>query len=67
MNRTGPAIVHGLGANATDEQLKQEVGRVYREVKNTASEFNARGDLFAGANIAGFLRVANAMLLHGAV
>jgi glutamate dehydrogenase (NADP+) len=67
MTLTGPAIVHGLGANATDEQLKEEVGRVYREVKNTASEFNARGDLFAGANIAGFLRVANAMLMHGAV
>jgi glutamate dehydrogenase (NADP+) len=67
MTLTGPAIVHGLGANATDEQLKVEVGRVYREVKNTASEFNARGDLFAGANIAGFLRVANAMLMHGAV
>ncbi len=40
---------------------------VYGEIKNTASEFNARGDLFAGANIAGFLRVANVMMMHGAV
>jgi glutamate dehydrogenase (NADP+) len=67
MTLTGPAIVHGLGRNATDEQLKEEVSRVYGEIKNTASEFNARGDLFAGANIAGFLRVANVMMMHGAV
>jgi len=67
MTMSGPAIVHVLGANATDDQLKDEVARIYLEVKNTASEFNARGDLFTGANIAGFLRVANSMLLHGAV
>ena len=32
-----------------------------------ATEFNARGDLFAGGSMVGFLRVANAMLAHGAV
>ena len=64
---TGSAIVHKLGLDATDEALQQEVGRIYQEVKRTASEFNARGDLFAGANILGFLRVANVMLTHGAV
>lgn len=67
MTMTGPALIHGLGADATDEKLKAECGRVYKEVKKTASEFNARGDLFAGANIAGFLRVANVMMKHGAV
>lgn len=67
MTLTGPSIVHALGPDATDEQLKEECARIYKEVKNTASEFNARGDLFAGANIAGFLRVANVMMMQGAV
>lgn len=67
MTMSGPAIVHSLGPEATDEQLKMEVDRIYQEIKNTANEFNCRGDLFAGANIAGFLRIANQMLKHGAV
>ena len=33
----------------------------------TAKEFNTRGDLFAGTNIASFLRVANVMFSHGSV
>jgi glutamate dehydrogenase (NADP+) len=64
---TGSAIVHSIGTGATDEMLAENVSRIYQDVKNTASEFNARGDLFAGANIAGFLRVANVMMTHGAV
>lgn len=67
MTLSGPAIVHALGPSASDDELKAEVGRIYKEVKNTASEFNCRGDLFAGANIAGFLRIANKMVKHGAV
>lgn len=64
---TGTAIVHALGTGATDEALAAEVARIYKEVKNTATEFNVRGDLFMGANIQGFLRVANVMMTHGAV
>jgi len=64
---TGSAIVHSLGVSATDEQLAENVARIYKDVKETASEFNARGDLFAGANILGFMRVANVMMTHGAV
>jgi hypothetical protein len=33
----------------------------------TATEFNSHRDLYAGSNIAGFLRVAKNMMLHGAV
>ena len=36
-------------------------------VHESATEFNVRGDLFAGGTMVGFLRVANAMLAHGAV
>lgn len=67
MTLTGPALMHNLGDKASDENFKAEVSRVYNEVKSTATEFNVRGDLFAGANIAGFLRVANVMMVHGAV
>jgi len=67
MTLTGSAIVHSIGAGATDEDLAENVARIYKDVKGTASEFNARGDLFAGTNILGFLRIANVMMLHGAV
>jgi glutamate dehydrogenase (NADP+) len=67
MTLTGSAVVHSLGLDATDEKLAENVGRIYQDVKGTATEFNARGDLFAGANILGFLRVANVMMTHGAV
>lgn len=67
MTMTGPAIAYSLGNNATDDDLKKEVDRIYNEVKLTAAEFNFHRDLYAGSNIAGFLRVANNMMLHGAV
>ena len=64
---TGNSIVYALGKTVTDEMMAKEISRIYSDVKLTAQEFNQRGDLFAGANIAGFLRVANVMLNHGAV
>ena len=65
---TGSSLVHSLGTEqATDENLAEHVERVYHDVKRTATEFNARGDLFTGANILGFMRVANVMMTHGAV
>lgn len=67
MTMTGPAIVHSLGLKASDDMLAKEVARIYNEVKRNAQEFNARGDLHAGAHILGFLRVANMMMNHGAV
>ena len=63
---TGTAIVNELGKSATDEGLAEHVARIYKDVKTTASEFNARGDLYTGANIRGFLHVANVMMTHGA-
>ena len=64
---TGSAITQALGVGATDDDLAENVARVYKDVKSTATEFNARGDLFAGTNIRGFLRIANVMMTHGAV
>lgn len=67
MTLTASGIVHALGTGTTDEELKAEVARVYADVKRAATEFNARGDLYTGANILGFMRVANVMMTHGAV
>lgn len=64
---TGNTIVNALGNKATDADLALQVSRIYKDVKMTAQEFNTRGDLFAGAAICGFLRVANALESHGAV
>lgn len=67
LTMNGASIFNALGPTAREVQFAEEVARIHRETKATAQEFNARGDLFAGANISGFLRVANAMLNHGAV
>jgi glutamate dehydrogenase (NADP+) len=52
---------------SVDARVGACVSGIYKEVVATAKEFNTRGDLNAGANIAGFLRVADVMLAHGAV
>jgi glutamate dehydrogenase (NADP+) len=67
MTLTGSAVSHAIGMGATDEELAENVARIYQDVKSTATEFNARGDLFAGTNIRGFLRISNVMMTHGAV
>jgi glutamate dehydrogenase (NADP+) len=70
VRRASPAVNNDFEhtyADEEDEELAAEVSRIYQDVSRTASEFNARGDLLAGASIIGFLRVANVMLTHGAV
>ncbi|KAL7542568.1 hypothetical protein ACHAXR_011896 [Thalassiosira sp. AJA248-18] len=64
---TGCNICHAHEHNLPGDTLEDEVKRIYNDVKNCATEFNARGDLFAGGSMVGFLRVANAMLAQGAV
>ena len=67
----GAQVVSGLekqsSTKITDDMLKVEMQRIYKEVKATTMEFNARGDLHAGGLIMGFLRVANTMAAHGSV
>ena len=50
-----------------DQRIAEHMSNVYDEIKVTAKEFNTRGDLHAGSNIAAFLRVADVMLVHGSV
>jgi glutamate dehydrogenase (NADP+) len=40
---------------------------IHAAAKNAAAEYNTPGNLVNGANIAGFLKVARAMLAQGVV
>ncbi len=50
-----------------DEHLKQIMTDLYNNAASAAAEYGMPGDLVAGANIAGFLKVANSMLAYGLV
>jgi len=50
-----------------DSKLKNIMVNIYRNISNTAKEFDCEGNLVVGANIAGFIKVADAMLAQGIV
>ena len=50
-----------------DTRLKDIMASIYRQTRDVADEYGHAGDLETGANIAGFLKVANAMLDQGLV
>ena len=50
-----------------DKMLKDIMENIYSNASAAAEEYNMKGNLVAGANIAGFLKVANAMLEQGVV
>jgi len=50
-----------------DAKLKQIMVDIYHNAANAAKEYGREGDLVAGANIAGFLKVADSMLAYGVV
>ncbi|MDX1705361.1 NADP-specific glutamate dehydrogenase [Pseudidiomarina sp.] len=50
-----------------DEKLQDIMRNIFRDAKNTAEEFGFPHNLALGANIAGFRRVADAMIDQGVV
>jgi len=50
-----------------DAKLKDIMVSIYRNASETAREYGHEDNLVVGANIAGFLKVANAMLAQGVV
>jgi len=48
-----------------DNRLKDIMKNIYKQVIETAEEFGLKGDFVAGANIAGFKKVATAMIAQG--
>ncbi len=50
-----------------DEKLKKIMVNIYHNMDCAAKEYGMAGNYVAGANIAGFLKVANAMMAQGIV
>ncbi len=50
-----------------DQRLQNIMHGIYTNISKAAERYGQKGNLVAGANIAGFMKVANAMLLQGAV
>ncbi len=48
-----------------DKKLKQIMDNIYKNAADTAREFGRPGNLVMGANIAGFRKVADAMIAQG--
>ena len=58
---------YSWSAEEVDAKLKDIMKNIYRSSVNAAKEFGMEGNLVAGANIAGFIKVADAMLAQGVV
>ena len=51
----------------TDERLHQIMSNIFTVSSDTAAEYDHEGDYIVGANIAGFKKVADAMLAQGVI
>jgi glutamate dehydrogenase (NADP+) len=51
----------------TEKRLANIMKNIHQNCYETAEEFGAKGNYVVGANIAGFLKVAKAMVAHGLV
>lgn len=50
-----------------DEKLQNIMKNIYASITAAAKEYGCEGDLVAGANIAGFIKVADSMLAQGII
>jgi len=48
-----------------DEKLHNIMVNIFHNAYNASKEFGAEGNLVMGANIAGFMKVAQAMIAQG--
>ena len=55
------------GFEETDAKLRQIMRNVFLLCSEAAEEFGSPGNMVVGANIAGFIKVARAMIAHGIV
>ena len=58
---------YNWSAEEVDAKLKDIMKSIYKNSYDAAKEYGMEGDLVAGANIAGFLKVAEAMKAQGCV
>lgn len=58
---------YGWSAEEVDEKLKGIMKSIFQNSAAAAEKYGMKGDLVAGANIAGFIKVAEAMKAQGVV
>ncbi len=58
---------YSWSAEEVDAKLKDIMKNIFKNSYDAAKEYGMDGDLIAGANIAGFIKVADAMLAQGVV
>ena len=58
---------YSWGFDKVDAMLREIMVNIYRSSSDAAAQYGKRGNLVVGANIAGFIKVADAMLSHGVV
>jgi len=51
----------------TENRLAEVMKNIHRNCFETAEEFGVPGNYVAGANVAGFIKVAKAMVAHGLI
>lgn len=51
----------------TDDRLHKIMSNIFRTIEDTAKQYDREGDFVVGANIAGFRKVADAMLAQGVI
>ena len=56
---------YSWSSEEVDAKLKDIMKNIYEASVSAAKEYGMEGDLVAGANIAGFLKVAEAMKAQG--
>ena len=54
-------------AAEVDAKLKEIMANIYAQIVNACKEYNLGDNLIAGANVAGFIKVADAMIAQGLV
>ena len=56
-----------LTFDEVDSKLNQIMINIFNSCKNSAEEYNLQNNYVAGANIAAFTKLANAMIAQGIV
>ena len=59
------AMKYSWSAQEVDEKLHDIMVNIFNDCCRAAKEYGMEGNLLAGANIAGFLKVADAMMAQG--
>lgn len=57
--------LHYLPFDVVDKRLQDIMSTIYKDIKETCDEYHLEMDLISGANILGFKRVADAMIMQG--